>query len=137
MNANCEVDMNRLRGPAFLVSAVVLAACSSHTPQGGAIPPAKEAPKNVQAAAASLKQAPADSQHVNDFTSKVLPIVSKCQPCHFKGGKVYAQLPFDDPKTIRHLGTKLFSRIRDEQEQNVIRAFLAQTTDSTTSATVQ
>jgi hypothetical protein len=39
---------------------------------------------------------------------------------------MYAQLPFDDPKTIRHIGTKLFSRIRDEQEQAVIRIFLAQ-----------
>jgi hypothetical protein len=39
---------------------------------------------------------------------------------------VYAQLPFDDLQTIRHLGTKLFTRIRDEKEQAAIRAFLAQ-----------
>jgi hypothetical protein len=39
---------------------------------------------------------------------------------------MYAQLPFDDPKTRRHSGTKLFSRIREEQEQAVIRTFLAQ-----------
>jgi hypothetical protein len=121
-----EFDMNRLIGPVFLVGTIALAACSSHTPQGGTIPAARETPKNVQAQSAPLQQMPADSQHVDYFTSKVLPIVSKCQPCHFKGGKMYAQLPFDDPKTIRHIGTKLFSRIRDEQEQNIIRTFLAQ-----------
>jgi hypothetical protein len=121
-----EADMNRLASLILLASAVALAACSSHTPQGGAIPPAQEAPQNIQAATMPLKQAPADSQQVDYFTSKILPIVSKCQPCHFKGGKVYAQLPFDDPKTIRHLGTKLFTRIRDEKEQAAIRAFLAQ-----------
>ncbi len=118
--------MNRLISLAHLVSVTVFAACSSHTPQGGAIPSQKELPKNIPAAAVALQQAPADSQHVDYFTSKVLPIVSKCQPCHFKGGKMYAQLPFDDPKTIRHIGAKLFSRIRDEQEQGVIRTFLAQ-----------
>jgi hypothetical protein len=80
---------------------------------------------------ASLQQAHPDSQRSDYFTAKVLPIVSKCQPCHFKGGKVYAQLPFDDPKTIRHLGAKLFSRIRDEKEQGVILTFLGQATDST------
>lgn len=118
--------MKHLISLTVLVVVVALAACSSHTPQGGAIPAAKETPKNVQAEAAPLPQMPAASQHVDYFTSKVLPIVSKCQPCHFKGGKMYAQLPFDNPKTIRHIGTKLFSRIRDEQEQAVIRTFLAQ-----------
>jgi hypothetical protein len=126
--------MNRLIGLALLVSVVILAACSSHTP---AIPPAKESPKTVQAAAVALQQAPTDSQHADYFTSKVLPIVSKCQPCHFKGGKVYAQLPFDDPKTMHHLGAKLFTRIRDEKEQAVIRTFLAQTIDTTKSAAVR
>ncbi|MDZ7363362.1 MAG: hypothetical protein ONB46_21980 [candidate division KSB1 bacterium] len=108
------------------MSTVVLVACSSHTPQGVAIPAVRETTKNVQAESTPPQQAPADSQYVDDFTSKVLPIVSKCQPCHFKGGKVYAQLPFDNPKTIRHLGTKLFTRIRDENQQAIIRAFLTQ-----------
>jgi len=113
---------------AAFVSVAVLVACSSHTP---AIPPAHEAPLRVETTPVSFQPAPADSQPADDFTAKILPIVGKCQPCHFKGGKMYAQLPFDDPKTIRRLGVKLFSRIQDPNEQAVFRAFFAPAADST------
>jgi len=35
-------------------------------------------------------------------------------------------MPFDRPETIKTLGTKLFTRIRDENERRLIRDFLAQ-----------
>ena len=61
------------------------------------------------------------------FEGQIRPILEKrCQPCHFAGGKMYAQLPFDRPQTIRALGEKLFTRIRDEKEQRLLRSFLAQ-----------
>jgi hypothetical protein len=34
-------------------------------------------------------------------------------------------MPFDNPETITSVGTKLFTRIKDEKEQRLIRAFLA------------
>ena len=49
----------------------------------------------------------------------------RCQPCHFAGGKMYNRLPFDRPETIVKLGTKVFTRIRDEKSQTLIRQFLA------------
>src|SRR6185295_10034878 len=62
-----------------------------------------------------------------DFEKQVRPILeTRCQPCHFPGGKMYARMPFDRPQTIRSLGTKMFTRIKDEREQAVLRAFLAQ-----------
>ncbi|HEY6122207.1 MAG TPA: hypothetical protein VIV66_19775 [Pyrinomonadaceae bacterium] len=62
-----------------------------------------------------------------DFDSQVKPILQqRCQPCHFNGGVMYARLPFDRPATIRTLGTKMFTRIKDEREQRVIREFLEQ-----------
>jgi hypothetical protein len=62
-----------------------------------------------------------------DFESEIKPIfTARCQPCHFQGGQVYAKLPFDRPETIRKLGTRLFTRIKDEKEQRLIRAFLDQ-----------
>ena len=62
-----------------------------------------------------------------DFNTQVRPLLeSKCTPCHFKGGTMYERLPFDRPQTIRTLGTKLFTRIKDEKEQRLIRDFLAQ-----------
>jgi len=62
-----------------------------------------------------------------DFNTQVEPILkSRCQGCHFPGGKMYDKLPFDRPETIKHLGTKLFTRISDENDRKVIREFLSQ-----------
>jgi hypothetical protein len=60
-----------------------------------------------------------------DFNTQIRPVLeSRCQPCHFAGGKMYAALPFDQPRTIRTLGEKMFTRIKDEQA--LLRSFLAQ-----------
>ena len=60
-----------------------------------------------------------------DFARDVRPILEQhCHPCHFAGGKVYAKMPFDQPATLHKLGTKLFTRIKKDDEQKVIRAFL-------------
>jgi len=115
----------------LLAGILALATCSSNTP---AVPPARESTKKLQAATIALVPAQPDSPRVDYFNASVRPLLEKqCQPCHFKGGKVYAQLPFDDPKTIRHLGTKLFSRIQSKKDQAVIHTFLAQAPDSTKS----
>ena len=61
------------------------------------------------------------------FASDIRPILeSRCQPCHFQGGQMYEKLPFDKPETITKLGTKLFTRIKNEDQQRVIRAFLSE-----------
>lgn len=62
-----------------------------------------------------------------DFQKQIKPVLeTRCQPCHFSGGKVYQRMPFDRPETIKTLGTKLFTRIKDENERRLIRDFLAQ-----------
>src|SRR5215510_943391 len=62
-----------------------------------------------------------------DFETQLKPIFkSKCMPCHFSGGKVYERLPFDKPETIRKLGAKLFTRIKEESDRRLIEEFLAQ-----------
>jgi hypothetical protein len=71
-----------------------------------------------------------------DFDSQVKPILqTRCTPCHFPGGVMYAKLPFDQARTIRDLGEKLFTRIKDEQEQALLRSFLAQAPQVSTSTT--
>ena len=82
--------------------------------------------------AATLAIAPAsthaDAKPRVDFDTQLKPIFqSKCMPCHFSGGKVYDRMPFDNPATIRKLGTRLFTRIKDEKEQRLIEDFLSQT----------
>ncbi len=73
---------------------------------------------------ASAPPAPAPANI--EFARDVRPILEKrCQPCHFPGGKMYDQLPFDRAETVDKLGTKLFTRIKKDEEQAVIRGFLA------------
>ena|SRR5215813_67863 len=77
------------------------------------------------AAATTFASSNANKKH--DFNTEIKPILqARCQPCHFQGGKVYDKLPFDRPETITRLGTKLFTRIKDEKERQLIREFLEQ-----------
>jgi hypothetical protein len=70
---------------------------------------------------------PVAAAQLVDFDTQIRLILERrCQPCHFAGGKMYARLPFDRPQTIRSLGDKMFTRIKDEQEQALLRSFLAQ-----------
>jgi hypothetical protein len=65
---------------------------------------------------------------VADFKRDVRPILEqRCQPCHFPGGQMYQRLPFDRPETIDMLGARLFTRIREEKQREVIRQFLRRT----------
>lgn len=80
----------------------------------------------VAFASATPSNAPASPDRV-DFQSQIKPILqTKCMPCHFSGGVMYERLPFDRPETIRHLGTKLFTRITNEEHRRLIRDFLGQ-----------
>ena len=88
------------------------------------------APATTGKSRVEISKAQSDSAKV-DFDAAIRPIfAARCQPCHFPGGKVYAQLPFDRPETIRQLGTRVFSRIKDESERQLIRAFLGASADS-------
>src|SRR5689334_2201086 len=79
--------------------------------------------ENVAAVAASTTE-----KARVDFETQLKPIFkSKCMPCHFSGGKMYDRLPFDKPETIRKLGTKLFTRIKEENDRRLIEDFLSQT----------
>lgn len=80
---------------------------------------------SAAAAAVSDSGQPAAAEPV-DFDLEVRPILeANCRPCHFEGGKMYERLPFDRAETVRTLGEALFTRIRDERDQAVIRGFLA------------
>jgi hypothetical protein len=88
---------------------------------------AKPSGRSSVVSAAPVSSASAVKPHV-DFDTQLKPIFqAKCMPCHFSGGKVYDRLPFDKPATIRKLGTRLFTRIKDENERRLIEDFLSQT----------
>ena len=75
----------------------------------------------------TVAPASATKAHV-DFDTQLKPIFkTRCMPCHFSGGQMYERLPFDKPETIRKLGTRLFTRIKQEDERRLIEDFLTQT----------
>src|SRR5215216_753520 len=87
---------------------------------GSIAKPARQA-ENVEPASSTAKAR-------IDFETQLKPIFkSKCMPCHFSGGQMYDRLPFDKPETIRKLGTKLFTRIKEENDRRLIEDFLTQT----------
>lgn len=87
---------------------------------------ARPAAKTVPAPPAKVSATSGPKAKV-DFDTQIQPIFkSKCMPCHFNGGKMYDRLPFDKPETIRKLGTKLFTRINDEDSRRLIDEFLTQ-----------
>jgi hypothetical protein len=90
---------------------------------GGAVRPARMI---VLGSAASAVAATAPKARV-DFDTQVKPIFeAKCMPCHFSGGQMYDRLPFDKPATIRKLGARLFTRIKEENDRRLIEDFLSQ-----------
>jgi hypothetical protein len=95
---------------------------------GGGI--AKPVAKPVTKANVALPANAPPTAHVNprvDFETQLKPIFkSHCMPCHFQGGQMYDRLPFDKPDTIRKLGTRLFTRIKDENDRRLIEEFLKQ-----------
>lgn len=62
-----------------------------------------------------------------NFDSDIKPIFElHCQPCHFKGGKMYERMPFDKAKTIRDHSEGIFRRIKDPDEVKKLTSFLKQ-----------
>lgn len=81
----------------------------------------------VVAASSTVSTASTTKARV-DFDTQLKPIFqSKCMPCHFSGGQMYDRLPFDKAATIKKLGVKLFTRIKEENDRRLIEDFLTQT----------
>jgi len=70
--------------------------------------------------AATVKSAPMD------FERDIQPILqSHCTPCHFKGGKMYERMPFDQSKTLVTFQEGILRRMKNDEEAAKIREFLA------------
>lgn len=62
-----------------------------------------------------------------DFKSGIQPILqTRCSPCHFPGGKMYAKMPFDSASTIKSHKEGILRRIKDSAENEKIKAFVEQ-----------
>jgi len=124
VNYGAIISHMRNRVLLLLVAPVSLASCLGMEPPQAAS--GETAIPTHQAAVIPQPQVrlPEPAARVS-FDLDIAPIFSsRCQPCHFPGGKMYERLPFDQAATIRKLGPALFSRIKDKDERARIQAFL-------------
>ena len=62
-----------------------------------------------------------------DFEKEVLPVlVEHCSPCHFTGGKMYDQLPFDKEATLIKNADKILKRVEKDEKKAIVKEFLLQ-----------
>ncbi len=105
-----------------------IAGVTADTPAAPSPTPAatKPSPAGSQAST-SPAASPSPSGAPIDFATRILPLLQeRCSPCHFPGGRMYDRLPFDKEMTIRLLGTRLFTRLREPEDQEIVGAFLEQ-----------
>ena len=49
------------------------------------------------------------------FSTTIRPILAtRCAPCHNPGGRMYARLPFDDPKVVSSHSSGVLRRLKGE-----------------------
>jgi hypothetical protein len=62
-----------------------------------------------------------------EFEKDIQPILeSHCRPCHFKDGKMYQRMPFDQSKTLVDFQEGILRRLKNEDELNKVKQYLAQ-----------
>ncbi|PYT17816.1 MAG: hypothetical protein DMF51_01560 [Acidobacteria bacterium] len=104
-----------------------IAGVTAGTPAPSPTPVATRPSPAGSQASTSPAASPSPSEATIDFATRILPLLQeRCSPCHFPGGRMYDRLPFDKEMTIRLLGTRLFTRLRDPEDQEIVGAFLEQ-----------
>jgi len=88
--------------------------------------PAKSAaPAAPAVSAAAEPAASAQPQQADPFRTTVRPILSKrCGACHDPGGKMYARLPFDDPKVVASHSEGVLRRLKGD-DREVLQRWIA------------
>jgi len=77
---------------------------------------------SVSVAAHSPPHRSQDKPKPVTFTADIAPLLAaKCQPCHFKGGKVFDKLPFDQYQTVVKIAPRLHTRLKGDDEHLVAR----------------
>jgi hypothetical protein len=62
-----------------------------------------------------------------EFEKDIQPILqAHCAPCHFKDGKMYQRMPFDQSRTLVDFQDGILRRMKNEEEAAKIRQYLAE-----------
>ena len=112
--------MTRFAAAPLLLLAAFLQAksCSS----GQAAAPAATPSPAPAATAVPPSPVPAPTPAADVFATVIRPVVeAHCAPCHEPGGKMYARLPFDDPKVLSSHSEGVLRRLKGEDREKFER----------------
>ena len=78
-------------------------------------------PPAIRRSVAAKTPIPADPQP-SAFSTTVRPILAtRCAPCHNPGGRMYARLPFDDPKVVSSHSEGVLRRLKGDDREAMVR----------------
>jgi mono/diheme cytochrome c family protein len=104
--------------PLLLVAFLQAKSCSS----GRTVEPAVTPTPSPAATAVPPSPVPAPTQTPDVFATVIRPVVqAHCAPCHEPGGKMYARLPFDDPKVLSSHSEGVLRRLKGEDKEKFER----------------
>src|SRR5262245_18323089 len=90
-----------IKASAAALAMVTVLAQAKGCPDQSSAPPAPPSTPTAAPTAAPPAPAPSPTQAPDLFATTVRPVVlAHCAPCHEPGGRMYARLPFDDPKVL-------------------------------------
>src|SRR5215831_1530619 len=106
-------------GPLVLFVAFLQAkSCSS----GRTVEPAATPSPAPAATAVPPSPVPSPMPAADVFATVIRPVVqAHCAPCHEPGGKMYARLPFDDPKVLSSHSESVLRRLKGEDKEKFER----------------
>lgn len=59
------------------------------------------------------------------FATQIQPILqTRCNPCHFPGGKMYEKMPFDQVRIILDHPEGILKRINEGEDGRLVRQFI-------------
>jgi hypothetical protein len=108
---------------AFLAGATLVPRCAARrtVTVPSRIPPVP----SVSSAVRDLVPPPVELQRASDpFRATIRPILSEhCGACHDPGGKMYARLPFDDPRVVASHSEGVLRRLKGDDREALQRWF--------------
>jgi len=113
--------MIKASAAALAMLTVLAQAQSNGCPDTKSAPPTPPPTATAVAVAAALAPpapSPPPAQPADLFASTVRPVVqAHCAPCHEPGGKMYARMPFDDPKVLSSHSEGVLRRLKGEDKE--------------------
>ncbi|HKA37635.1 MAG TPA: hypothetical protein VKH43_12500 [Thermoanaerobaculia bacterium] len=110
--------MIKASAAALAMVTVLAQAQATGCPDKKSAPPAPPSIPTAAATPAPPAATPPPTQVADLFATTVRPVVqAHCAPCHEPGGKMYARLPFDDPKVLSSHSEGVLRRLKGEDKE--------------------